>query len=72
MLKVKQWNEGSNYGRGRGLFLCGRWLKVQNWFQKICQRQPDFGHYEIDKKNMCSTLIWGCISSGSDNRCWRK
>ena len=28
--------------------------------------------YEIDKKNMCSTLIWGCISSGSDNRCWRK
>lgn len=28
--------------------------------------------YEIDKKNMCSTLIWGCISSGSDNKSWRK
>ena len=26
--------------------------------------------YEIDNKNMCSTLIWGCISCGSDNNCW--
>ena len=24
--------------------------------------------YEINKKNMCSILIWGCISSGSDNK----
>ena len=28
--------------------------------------------YEIDKKNMCSTLIWFCISSRSDNKSWRK
>ena len=28
--------------------------------------------YEIDKENMCSTLIWACISSGSDNNSWRK
>ena len=27
--------------------------------------------YEIYKKNMCSILIWGCISSGSDNKIWR-
>ncbi|CAL2277135.1 unnamed protein product [Prunus armeniaca] len=29
--------------RKRGLFLCGRSLKLVKWLKKICQRQPDFG-----------------------------
>ncbi|CAL2271199.1 unnamed protein product [Prunus armeniaca] len=28
--------------------------------------------YEIDMKSMYNTLIWGYISSGSDNKSWRK